>query len=187
MRLSYQLLLALCLFVPMMWVLTPQQSLDTVKQNLADAAITTKITAQFIQSKNLNPFKIFASSQNGTTTLKGTVKDKQAYVEALRLVKATKGVKIVHVKDLYIKQVNTAFTDTYITAKVETAVLKAKVFDDEKIPLAGINAKTINGVVTISGTLKRQQSVDAIIKRVNHIKGVRHVVSNLEINDKAKI
>lgn len=187
MRSFYRLLLASCLLIPIVWVSIPQQSQNQLKQTLSDAVITTKITAQFTQSKHLNPFKIFVSTENGTTTLKGTVKDKQSYVEALRLVKATKGVKIVHVKDLYIKQVNTAFTDTYITAKVETAVLKAKVFDDEKIPLAGINAKTINGVVTLSGTLKRQKSVDAIIKRVNHIKGVRHVISNLEINDKAKI
>jgi len=71
--------------------------------------------------------------------LSGFVKNKDAFVDALRIAKNTAGVKSVRTTDLYIKKVNTAFTDAFITAQVETAVLKAKVLDDESIPLVGMS------------------------------------------------
>ena len=83
---------------------------------------------------------------------------------------------------LEIKLVNTTLTDTYITAKVEAAVLKAKVLDDESIPLVGINAKTANGVVTLSGDVKNSTSINAILKRVNAIQGVKKIISELQVN-----
>src|SRR5690606_22118150 len=98
--------------------------------------------------------------------------DKKAFVNALRLAKSTKGVKRVEADDLIIKDINTAFTDAYITAKVEAAVLKAKVLDDESIPLVGINASTSNGIVTLSGDLKTKKAIEAIIKRVYGVHGV---------------
>lgn len=97
----------------------------------------------------------------------------------------TKGVKEVDTDELIIKQVNTAFTDAYITTKVEAAVLKAKVFDDESIPLVGINATTTNGTVTLSGHLKQEKAISAIIKRVAAVRGVKKIISNLEVDKEA--
>ena len=101
-----------------------------------------------------------------------------------RLAKDTKGVKSVETDDLEIKRVNTALTDAYITAKIETAVLKAKVLDDESIPLVGINATTVNGVVTMTGEVKATKSIDAILKRANAVHGVKKIISNLRIATK---
>lgn len=157
-------------------------NLKEFEQDLSDSVITTKITAKFTKNRNLNPLKIHVSTEDGIVTLRGYVKDKQAFVDALRLAKITKGVKAVEADDLIIKEVNTALTDAYITAKVEAAVLKAKVFDDESIPLVGINATTNNGTVTLSGTLKKEKSIVAIIKRVNAVHGVKKIVSKLQIN-----
>lgn len=157
--------------------------LKGIGQKLSDSVITTKITTKFTKNKNLNPLKISVSTQDGVVNLGGYVKDKQAFVDALRLAKDTKGVKSVETDDLAIKLVNTAFTDAYITAQVETAVLKAKVLDDESIPLVGINATTINGVVTMTGNVKSTQSIDAILKRVNAVHGVKKIISNLRINN----
>ena len=134
-------------------------------QEISDSLITTKITTKFTKNVNLNPLKTF--------------------VEALRLVRATKGVKSVDVDNLEIKRVNTALTDAYITAKVEAAVLKAKVFDDESIPLVGINASTINGIVTLSGHLKNTRSLDTILKRADAVRGVKKIISNLQIDKTA--
>jgi len=83
--------------------------------------------------------------------------------------------------ELEIKAVNTALADAYITAKVEAAVLKAKVLDDESIPLVGINASTTNGIVTLSGNVKHTKSVAVILKRVNAIQGVKQIISNLQV------
>lgn len=157
--------------------------LTKIEQDLSDSVITTKITAKYTENRNLNPLKISVSTSDGMVHLSGFVKDKQAFVDALRIAKNTNGVKSVRANDLYIKKVNTAFTDAFITARVETAVLKAKVLDDESIPLVGINATTTNGVVTLTGNLKSAQSIAAIIKRVNAIRGVKKIIANLQVKD----
>ncbi len=155
--------------------------LKGIEQELSDSVITTKITAKYTKNNNLNPLKILVSTQDGIVSLSGHVKDKQAFMEALRLAKVTRGVKVVDTENLEIKPVNTAFTDAYITAKVETAVLKAKVMDDESIPLAGINAKTADGIVTLHGNVNSNASIIAILKRVNAIQGVKKIISYLQV------
>ncbi len=160
---------------------TNAANLNGIGQELNDTVITTKITTKYAKNNNLNPLKISVSTHAGRVTLNGHVKDNQAFVDALRLAKNTKGVTYVDADDLEIKHVNTALTDAYITAKIETAVLKAKVLDDESIPLVGINASTINGIVTISGEVKQPKSIDAILKRANAVKGVKKIISNLRI------
>lgn len=157
-------------------------NLKNFEQEVSDSVITAKITAKLAKNHDLNPLKLYVSTEHGVVSLKGHVKNRHAFVDALTLAKKTKGVKEVETDDLIIKEVNTALTDTYITAKVEAAVLKAKVFDDESIPLVGINAKTIDGTVTLSGSVKREKSIIAIIKRVNNVRGVKKIISQIQIN-----
>lgn len=155
--------------------------LKEIEQELSDSVITTKITTKFTKDKHINPLKISVTTEHGAVTLHGHVRSKEAFVSALRLTKATKGVISVDADELEIKQVNTTFTDAYITAKVEAAVLKAKVLDDESIPLVGINATTTNGVVTLSGDLKHSKSIPPILKRTLAVRGVKQVISNLGV------
>lgn len=162
---------------------THASDLQNIEQELSDSVMTTKITAKFAKNKNLNPLKISVSTENGRVSLKGHVKNAEAFVQALRIAKSTKGVKSVDTDELEIKLVNTIFTDAYITAKVEAAVLKAKVLDDESIPLVGINATTNNGVVTLSGDVKNDKSISAILKRVAMVRGVKKVISTLEVKE----
>lgn len=157
----------------------------SVGQTLEDSVITTKIKAKFTKNRYLNPLKISVSTNHGVVTLSGFVHDKTAFVEALRLAKNTANVSSLEVDDLVIKETNTAFTDAYITTKVEAAILKAKVFYDESIPLVGVNATTTNGEVTLSGVVKNRKSVVVIIKQVNAIKGVKKIISNLEVEHEA--
>lgn len=156
--------------------------LKEIEQEVSDSVITAKITAKITKNKNLNPLKLSVSTVNGVVTLRGHVKDKQAFVDALKIAIATEGVKLVNTDHLEMKYVNTSLTDTYITAQVEAAILKAKVLDDESIPLVGINAKTINGVVTLSGRVKSNAAINAIIRRVNAIKGVKKIISTLRVS-----
>jgi hyperosmotically inducible protein len=155
--------------------------LKKIEENLSDSVITTKLTAKFTKNKLLNPFKISISTDKGRVTLKGNVRNKAAFIEALKVTKATKGVKSINADHLEIKVVNTAFTDAYITAKVETTILKSKLVDDESIPLVGINAHTKNGIVTLSGKLKSKNAISALIKRISAVKGVKKVVSQMKV------
>ncbi|PJD96201.1 MAG: ornithine racemase [Legionella sp.] len=161
------------------------ESLDKLEHDLSDSFITTKIAAQFAEHHNVNLLKIKITTHEGVVTLSGYVKDKDAYVDALRTAHNTKGVKRVNTEKLYIKKINSSVTDALITARVETAVLKAKVLDDESIPLVGINAKTIDGIVTLSGQVQQTQSIGFIIKRVNAIKGVKKIISYLKVKEEA--
>lgn len=165
--------------------ITHADDLKSMGRQLEDSVITTKIEAKYTQNGELNPLKIFVSTKNGVVTLKGHVKNKQALVDAMQLAKSTAGVKRVECDDLEVKSVNTAITDTYITAKVEAAILKAKVLDDESIPLVGINAKTNNGEVILSGQVKQDKSILAIIKRVTVVHGVKKIISHLTVTKEA--
>jgi hyperosmotically inducible protein len=156
-------------------------NLKGIEQGLSDSVITTKITTKFTKDKHTNPFNISVTTKQGAVTLRGHVNDRDAFVSALRLAKSTKGVTSVDADALEIKQINTTFTDAYITAKVEAAVLKAKVLDDESIPLVGINATTSNGIVTLSGELKHSQSIPPLLKRALAVHGVKQVISNLRV------
>ena len=173
-----------CIFALMCSFLFTQanaSSLQAMEQVVSDAIITTKITTKFTENVRLNPLKISVSTQQGQVTLSGHVKNKEAFVEALRLSISTQGVKMVNADHLDIKRVNTALTDAYITAKVEAAILEAKVFDDESIPLVGINATTVNGRVTLTGEVKHRPSISAILKRANAVRGVKKIISNLQV------
>jgi hyperosmotically inducible periplasmic protein len=152
-----------------------------LENNFSDAMITTKITSKYTESKNLNPLKIDISTTDGIVSLSGHVKNKAAMREALHLAKTTQGVKSIHARNLHIKRVNTSITDAYITTKVEGAILKAKILDDESIPLVSIKASTNNGIVTLSGEVKNTQSIAPLLKRILAVKGVKQVVSHLHV------
>ena len=172
-----------CLIITMVGLAHAESNLREIGQTIEDSVITTKITAKFAKNSMINPLKIHVNTNKGVVTLSGYVKDNERFVEVLRLTKSTAGVEAVETDELVIKQVNTALTDAYITAKVEAAVLKAKVFDDESIPIVGINATTSNGSVTLSGEAKTTRAVLAIIKRVTAVQGVKIVISRLKVND----
>lgn len=173
--LAQSILLLLCVS------LSASANFNETKQKINDYFITSIIKGKITKNKNLNPLNISVSTNNGVVHLNGRVNDKQSFVDTLRLATSTKGVKGIDASDLEIKQVNSIFTDAYITTKIEAAILEAKVIDDDTIPLVGINASTNNGIATVSGNVKSSKSIVAILKRVRNIKGVKKVISNLEV------
>lgn len=179
MRSLFHLLLSMAL---MLFINQAQAtSLNSKGLASADSIITTKIMNQFAEKTNMDPSKISVSTQKGIVKLSGEVKDKQTFVDAFWLARTTRGVKMVDVDDLEIKRINTTLSDAYITAKVETSVLKAKILDDESIPLVGINASTANGIVTLTGEVNRHKSINAILKRANAVHGVKKIISSLHV------
>ena len=178
MRLSTYCLILLCFFGFMH--ITNAAKLTNIEQGLSDTVITTKITAKITKNNHLNPLNIKVTTNQGIVTLTGHVNNNQAFIDLLRIATYTDGVKSVNTYNLDIKQVNSAFKDAYITAKVETAILTAKVLDDESIPLVGINASTVDGIVTLTGEVDNEKSINLILKRVNAVPGVRKIVSQLQ-------
>ncbi|MCR9192037.1 MAG: BON domain-containing protein [Gammaproteobacteria bacterium] len=156
-------------------------ALQDLKKTWSDIMITTKIKTKFTKDRQINPLKFSVSTQSGVVTLTGNAKNRATFVKALRLVANTKGVRSVDTTAFDIKSVNSSFKDAYITAKVEAAILESKVFDDESIPLVGINASTTNGIVSLTGTVKHQRSIAMMLKRAHHVHGVRKIRSHLTV------
>lgn len=159
--------------------------IEDLKQKWSDTVITTKIKTQFTKNKDLNPLKISVSTKNGVVKLRGHAKNRTAFVNALRIVTSTKGVRAINTTAFDIKSVNSALVDAYITTKIEAAILEAKVLDDESIPLVGINASTSNGIVTLTGMVKHKQSIVAMLKRAQHVHGVKKIRSRLTVAEDA--
>ncbi|HVT62365.1 MAG TPA: BON domain-containing protein [Legionellaceae bacterium] len=179
MRISIRLF-SILLFIWTMPVLYAS-GIEDLKQKWSDTVITTKIKTQFTKNKNLNPLKISVTTKNGVVTLKGHAKNNTAFVDALRIVTNTHGVRSINTTAFDIKSVNSTLADAYITAKIEAAILEAKVLDDESIPLVGINTSTSNGIVTLTGVVKHKHAVVAMIKRARHVRGVKKIRSHLTI------
>ena len=160
--------------------------LQNLQRSWSDTMITTKITAEFARDPSLSPLNISVKTRNGVVKLQGHAKNRTAFVTALRIVANTKNVRSINTTNFDIKTVNSSLEDAYITTKIETEILKAKVFEDESIPLVGINVSTSNGIVTLSGAVKNEHSITVILKRVNHIQGVGKIKSQLRIEESIK-
>lgn len=175
---------SLFIFLVLCLALCAQASdLEDLQQTWSDTVITTKIKTAFAQNPHLNPLKISVKTHNGVVVLRGHAKNNAAFVAALRIVANTNDVRAINTSQFEIKSVNSSFKDAYITAQIEAAVLEAKVFEDESIPLVGIKATTANGVVTLSGAVKSEHSITVLLKRIHHIQGVARIKSQLKIEE----
>lgn len=174
----------LVLLLILVSTLTQATNLKSVGQTIDDSVITTKIKASFTKEPSLNPFKISVTTQNGAVYLSGFVDDKTAFEKAINIARSTAGVKKVNSNKLTIAKMNSKLTDAYITAKVEATILKEKIVKDESIPLVRIGASTKNGVVTLTGTVKKGASIDTLINAIQQIEGVKYVISKITVSSK---
>lgn len=64
----------------------------TVKENVADAAITTKIKADYAKDKQVSAMKIHVETEKGVVKLTGTAKSKAEADKAESIAKSVKDV-----------------------------------------------------------------------------------------------
>jgi hyperosmotically inducible protein len=69
-----------------------------------------------------------------------------------------------------------AVSDSWITTKV-----KSELAADKEVRSMDVHVKTVDGVVTLTGTTKSQTSIDRAVEDANKVKGVKSVVNNLEV------
>jgi hyperosmotically inducible protein len=67
-------------------------------------------------------------------------------------------------------------SDSWITTKVKSDLALEK-----DVRATHIHVKTVDGVVTLSGTAKSQAEADHAVEIANKIEGVKSVVNNLEV------
>ena len=69
-----------------------------------------------------------------------------------------------------------AVSDSWITTKV-----KSELATDKQVKATHIHVKTVEGIVTLTGTTKSQADIDRAVEDANKVKGVKQVVNNLEV------
>ena len=67
-------------------------------------------------------------------------------------------------------------SDSWITTKV-----KSDLAVEDDVSATRIHVKTVDGVVTLSGTAESQAEADKAVQVAGQIKGVKSVVNNLEV------
>jgi osmotically-inducible protein OsmY len=69
---------------------------ESVKQNVGDAVITTKIKAEYAKDKDVSALKIKVDTDDsGLVTLSGNAKSRAEADKAVRIARDTKGVSSV--------------------------------------------------------------------------------------------
>ena len=75
-----------------------------------------------------------------------------------------------------IDQTGEVVSDSWITTKVKTDLIA-----DKQVSGHEIHVKTVDGVVTLSGTADSQAEIDRAVQDANQVKGVKSVVNNIQV------
>jgi hyperosmotically inducible protein len=160
-------------------------NLQNISNQAKDAAITTKINADYTKDSELNPVKIQVTTENGHVTLKGEVQNDRQFEDAVMYAAATEGVQSINADHLTVTRSKAPMRDSYITAKVKATLLKNRIFGDNAVRNWTVNVTTKNRVVYLRGNVDSKLERKQIIHLAQQIDGVKKVKSSLRIKKNA--
>jgi hyperosmotically inducible protein len=151
-------------------------------QQSMDDAITGMIDNRLISERLLSPkAHIDVTTHNGMVKISGEVNTDAEADSVISLAQSVSGVKGVDVSTLNVKKHKQNFSDMVITAKIKGLFFRKDLFSDYDISLTKIQIHTHEGIVYFTGTASHQNQVDNAIKLAKSIKGVKKVISNVQI------
>jgi hyperosmotically inducible protein len=148
-----------------------------------DAGVTTKVKAKLVADDAVKAYQINVDTQNKVVTLSGTVDNNAAKTQAVSLARATKGVSSV-VDQIVVSMPEPPVAPASapdLTDPGLTAAVKAKLLADPTVGGLKIDVDTLNGVVTLTGTVKSAAEKAEAVRIANDTTGVRAVTDNLKI------
>jgi hyperosmotically inducible periplasmic protein len=161
---------------------TPDQSpLHKLGTKVQDAGITTAISAKYAVDPLLGPFSISVSTTDGMVTLSGTVDSKTQYERAMSIASTTKGVTSVDATQLMVTPSQSYGSDSYMTAKVKAALLKAQYFSGGSFNSWNIHVETNNGTVYLTGHVPDEMAKTQAMDVVKGVEGVNQVEADLQV------
>ena len=170
---------------------------ESVKENVGDAVITTKIKAEFAKDKQVSVRNIKVHTDDkGVVTLSGNAKSQAEADKAVRIARDTKGVNSVR-NDIQITPAATAAagdqkpgkdrtaqkrrSDHPIDDSVITTKIKAKFVKDKQVRADNIEIKTVNGAVELFGTARSKAKAARAVTLARQVKGVKSVKNDIQI------
>lgn len=156
----------------------------TASQRIEDAAITTRVKAKLAADDRVKATDINVDTMNGIVTLTGTVKNDNARMAAEEVAKQVNGVASIDNQIMTgtgataqqkggSKRAERVASDSWITTKVKSTLLA-----DHVTKGLNIGVKTMNGTVSLSGTVSSQEEFDRAVQVAKNIKGVKNVNTN---------
>lgn len=149
----------------------------SVGTQVDDAVITTKVKTKLIEDPLTKARKIDVDTVNGVVTLTGLVDSEEEIQRAVAIAQSVPGVKRV-VNNL---RVGKRGIKSYLSDKEITAKIKAKFIADPEIKAFSIDVDTVNGVVTLTGIVDREEQKRRAVEIAKGVDGVREVIVNIQV------
>ena len=171
---------------------------ESVKENVGDAVITSKIKAKFAKDKLVRARNIKVDTDDkGVVTLSGKARSNAEADKAVKIARDTKGVSSVR-NDIRITPAATAAagdkkpgkdrttekrrSDHPIDDSVITTKIKAKFVKDEQVRADNIEIKTVNGDVELFGTARTKAKAAHAVVLARQVRGVKSVKNNIKVD-----
>jgi len=172
-----------------------------IKENIADASITTKIKTAFVRDRWVRSRNMHVDTDDkGVVTLTGKARNQAESDQAEKLARETKGVTSV-TNNIVVMGTGKASTSSAadtggkktVTEKVKenvsdamiTTKIKAEYAKDKTVSAMKIKVDTDDkGVVTLSGTAKSKAEADQAEKLARETKGVTSVKNDITVQAK---
>ena len=144
-----------------------------------NVGVTSKVKAKLAMDDAVRAYEINVDTKDGVVTLKGTVESQQEKDRAIQIAKETSGVvdvvDMISVEDSD-RSIGEKLDDASITMRVKT-----KLLEDSDVGGLKIDVDTLDGVVTLTGTVRSQDEKEKALQLAKATNGVRDVRSNLTI------
>lgn len=152
----------------------------TMGESFSDTSIWTKIRSKMMHKKIDDLFgSVNVKVNEGRVLLTGTVPNREANLEILKICWDTQGVKEV-INELKVAKkdqtsVGTYTKDSWITTQARSKML----FSD--IKSINYSIETIDGVVYVFGIARSQSELEKATDKISKISGVKKVVSYVRV------
>lgn len=152
------------------------KSMKKVDGFVDDSSITAKVKSALLNEKSISSSDIKVNTKSGVVTLSGFVSSTEQSTQADGVAKLVDGVKSVK-NELSVQEDKADTVGEYVSDSAITGEVKAKMLADKIVPSRHITVQTSNGVVKLSGTIKKKaqsEQAEKIAKLVNGVKSVQN-------------
>jgi hyperosmotically inducible protein len=115
-------------------------------------------------------------------SLQGQVPTQEEANALIEVTSSIAGVKDVDTTKLTTEKSHQLLADAIITAKVKGLFVREKLLGDMPIKIAGIHVKTNDGIVYLTGTVKKEKQIRTAEKLAKSVTGVKQVKVKIKID-----
>jgi osmotically-inducible protein OsmY len=121
-----------------------------------------------------NPAEVAVSEQNGTVTLRGSVRSFHQRHAAVEIAKSVEGVRAVE------DELHVDVRDHWDDNEIRGVALQA-LMSSADVPAERIDVAVANGWLTLKGAVKRQSESDAAFDAVSEVPGVGGITNEIKV------